>query len=79
MGRLAEAITSFRSGLELKPHYGEADARLMLADAFERSGKIQDAITEWKMVAEMKGFYPSGDQPMIEAKAKLAQHGVKIR
>ena len=51
----------------------------MLADVLERSGKKQDAIAEWKKVAEMKGFYPSGDKPMIEAKAKLAQHGVKLR
>jgi len=77
-GRLNEAIKSFRSGLELKPHYGEADTRLMLADAFERSGKIQDAIAEWKKISEMTGFYPSGDAPMIEAKAKLAKHGIKI-
>jgi tetratricopeptide (TPR) repeat protein len=77
-GRLAEAIKSFRSGLELNPHYGEADARLMLANALERNGKIQDAIVERKKVSEMTGFYPSGDKPMLEAKAKLAEHGVKI-
>ncbi|HVU09571.1 MAG TPA: tetratricopeptide repeat protein [Verrucomicrobiae bacterium] len=77
-GRLNEAIKYFRSGLELKPHYGEADARLMLADALERNGKIQDAIVEWKKISEMTGFYPSGDAPMIEAKAKLMERGIKI-
>ena len=78
LGRLSEAIQSFRAGIELKPHYGEADARLMLANALEQNGKIQEAVTEWKAIANMKGFYPSGDAPIIEAKAKLAEHGIIV-
>jgi len=77
MGCLADAIRNYRTGIALKPHYAEADARLMLADALEQSGKIQEAVSEWKIVSEMEGFYASGDKPMIEAKAKLAKHGIR--
>ena len=74
--RLPEAIQSYRAGIELKPHYAEADARLMLAEALERIDKIPEAISEWKRVAEMEGFYPSGEAPMIEARAKLVKYGI---
>jgi Flp pilus assembly protein TadD len=35
-GQYDEAIKSLERGLALRPHYAEADARLMLAEAFAR-------------------------------------------
>jgi len=36
LGRLDEAVASFRDGLALMPHYGEADSRMMLAEVLKR-------------------------------------------
>jgi tetratricopeptide (TPR) repeat protein len=74
-GRLEEAVKSFRAGLALKPHYSEADCRVMLASTLKRLGKIDEAISEWRTVAEMEPMYPSYDIPIMEAKQELEHHG----
>jgi tetratricopeptide (TPR) repeat protein len=73
-GQYSEAINSLEAGLALNPHYAEADARLILAEAFERSGKIKEAIAQWRVVAQMRPFYPSHEKPMKEAELKLAEY-----
>ena len=76
-GQYNEAIKSLEAGLALQPHYGEADARLFLADAFERLGNIKQAVAQWRVVAKMQPSYPSDKRPMEEAKRKLADHGAE--
>jgi len=77
-GRHAAAVHSLEDGLKLKPHYGEADARCMLAEAFERLGNIKRAAVTWRQIANMESTYPSHDRPMEEAKKKLAKHGLSL-
>jgi tetratricopeptide (TPR) repeat protein len=76
IGRYAEAVRLLEQGLRLKPHYGEADALCMLAESYEALGKIRKAAKLWRQVVKMKGFYPSHELPMEEARAKLAKHGL---
>ncbi len=42
-GQHEEAIRLLQEGIALKPHYAEADARLMLAEAFERQRRSYDS------------------------------------
>ncbi len=72
----AEAIPFFEQGLKLKPHYAEADARLGLAEAFERLGQIEKATALWRQIVKMDPFFPSEDRPMEEARKKLKEHGL---
>ena len=69
-GHYAEAIRLLESGIAMKPHYTETDARLSLADALERSGAIEKAIAQWQVVMHMEPSYPSRHLPMDEAKRK---------
>jgi hypothetical protein len=57
----------------LKPHYAEADARLILAEAFESFGNVEQAAAQWRVVAQMQSSYPSRERPMEEARRKLAE------
>jgi Flp pilus assembly protein TadD len=77
-GQIGEAIKSLKAGLALKPHYAEADARLMLAEAFEGAGDIEQAVAQWRVVAQMEPSYPSDGKPMEEAKKRLAKRGVRV-
>ncbi len=74
-GHYAEAIGHLEAGLAMKPHYAEADTRLFLADALERSGAVDEAIAQWQVVLHMEPSYPSRHLPMEEAKRKLNEHG----
>jgi tetratricopeptide (TPR) repeat protein len=74
VGKYNEAVHFLEEGLALKPHYGEADARFMLAEAFERLGQIPKAAVLWRQIIEMPSAYPSHDRPMKESKRKLAQY-----
>lgn len=74
MGQLKGAIDELQLGLTLKPHYGEADARLLLAEAFEKSKELSKAVDQWKIVEQMEPFYPSHDKPMREAQRKLRDY-----
>jgi len=76
LGKFAEALPLIEKGLELKPHYGEADARFMLAEVYEHLGQIDKAATLWRQITGMDSMYPSYDRPMEEAKKKLAEHGL---
>lgn len=78
LGKYAEAAPFIENGLELKPHYGEADARFMLAEIYEHLGEINKAATLWRQIMTMDSTYPSYDKPMEEAKIKLAEHGLAI-
>jgi Flp pilus assembly protein TadD len=70
-----ESVRALRKGIALKPHYGEADARLYLAEALLGARKRADARKELEVVAKMKPTYPSHDRPMVEAKRKLVEMG----
>jgi uncharacterized protein HemY len=61
--KYAEALPYLEEGLRLKPHYGEADARIMLAEVYERLGEIDKAAAFWRQVIGMKPMYPSREQP----------------
>jgi tetratricopeptide (TPR) repeat protein len=74
--KYAEAAESLEKGLELKPHYAEADGRLMLAEVYEQLGQINKAATLWRQIIGMDSMYPSYDEPMEEARKKLAEHGL---
>jgi tetratricopeptide (TPR) repeat protein len=74
-GQYQEAIRLLEAGLAMKPHYAEADARLFLAEALERSGTVEKAVAQWQIVLRMEPSYPSHHLPMEEAKRKLNEHG----
>lgn len=76
-GRYHVAISSLEAGLALKPHYAEADARLMLAEALVGAKRLKDAAAQWRVVVKMEPFYPSYEWPMEEAKRKLTEHGLE--
>ncbi len=70
-----EAITLLKRGVSSKPHYGFADAKLFLAEAFEGARKIEQAQQQWQEVLELESMYPSYDEPMKQAREKLRLHG----
>jgi tetratricopeptide (TPR) repeat protein len=74
-GQYQEAIRLLEAGLAMKPHYAEADARLFLAEALERSGAVERAVAQWQIVLYMEPSYPSHDRPIEEAKRKLNEYG----
>jgi len=74
-GHYAEAISLLQAGLATKPHYAEADAKLFLAEALERSGALEEAIAQGQGVLRRKPSYPSRHRPMEDAKRKLNEHG----
>ena len=71
-----EAAELLEKGLELKPHYGEADSRLVLAEVYDHLGQVDKAVALWRQIIGMDSMYPSYGQPMEEAKKKLAEHGL---
>src|SRR5262249_19567905 len=70
-GRFKEAIRLLEQGIALKPHYGFADAKLMLADALRGAKRMKQAKQQWQEVLELEPMYPSYDEPMKEARRKL--------
>jgi Tfp pilus assembly protein PilF len=70
-GQSAKAVQFLEEGLNLKPHYGEADALFMLSEAFESLGQNEKATLLWKKLLSMESTYPSYDRPMKEARKKL--------
>jgi Flp pilus assembly protein TadD len=77
LGRYAEAVSLIERGLELNPHYGAAEARLMLAETYEQLGRIDKAAAEWRKVISMDIMYPSYERPIQEAQKKLADHDLR--
>jgi tetratricopeptide (TPR) repeat protein len=74
MGRHEEAVAALRRGVQLKPHYGEASARMFLADALKATGQLQAAMQEWRFVASMKvvSYFEEGEPE--RARALLRQY-----
>jgi predicted Zn-dependent protease len=77
LGHLEEGIAELERGIALKPHYGEADARLSLADAYAKDGRMAKARAQWEVVAGMRPSYPSGDEPVNEARRRLGQRSAR--
>lgn len=73
--RFQEAIRLLELGIALKPHYGLADAKLFLAEAFRGAKRMKQARQQWLEVLELEPMYPSYDQPIKEARRKLRMHG----
>jgi tetratricopeptide (TPR) repeat protein len=74
-----EAIRALSRGIELKPHYAEADARMFLADAFVALGDIKSAEEQWRIVISMMSTYPSHEAPMEDAHRLLEKHSKATR
>ena len=74
-GRLDEAAQCLRAGLDLQPHYGDADSRMTLAGVLKKMGRIDEAIREWQIISKMEAIYPSYDDPIQDAKTELKNHG----
>jgi hypothetical protein len=68
-----EAARCLKIGVDLKPHYGEADARVFLADALWGAGRKAEAAAEWMRVSKTEPSYPGYEQPINEAKRRLAE------
>lgn len=73
-GHQKQAIIELEKGIGLKPRYGEADARILLAEAFLKAGKLPSAREQWRIVAQMEPCYPSDDSPQREARKNLAHY-----
>jgi tetratricopeptide (TPR) repeat protein len=74
LGKFDAAIQKLRRAIESKPRYGEASARLFLADALRRSGNTEAACDEWKLILEMPWEYLEYDQAGNEAKQLLKKY-----
>jgi cytochrome c-type biogenesis protein CcmH/NrfG len=68
-----EAVKALVRGIELRPHYGEVDARIMLANALYEAGRVREARQEWEIVSRMQPTYPSHEGPIEEARRRLAE------
>ena len=66
-----EACAKLKTGLALKPHYGEAYARLCYAEALEQAKDIKSARAHAKLVSEMKPVWPYEHQTIKMAKKML--------
>jgi len=73
-GQYSEAIEMLQKGLDLKPHYTEADTRLFLAEAFMKNSQLAEARLEWQRVLEIEPCYPSYDLPRAEARKMLKRY-----
>jgi Tfp pilus assembly protein PilF len=49
-GRSREAIGELEAALKLSHHYAEADARLLLAEAYETAGERSKSRAEWTRI-----------------------------
>lgn len=68
-----QAARVLKKGLSLKPHYGEADAKVMLAEALFNNGEKKATVAELKKVVKMEPMYPSYEAPIEKAKEMLAK------
>jgi cytochrome c-type biogenesis protein CcmH/NrfG len=69
----SEAVKALKRGIELRPAYVEADARLFLAEALEGADRMAEARKQWQTVLAMEPCYPSYEEPMATARRKLAR------
>ncbi|MBW3637350.1 MAG: tetratricopeptide repeat protein, partial [Armatimonadetes bacterium] len=70
----SKAIKLFRKGISLKPHYGEAEAHLFLAEALVGAGNIEEARQEWQSVMTLQPMYPSFEKLHEEVRHLLNKH-----
>ena len=68
-----EAIDKLETGIQLKPAYAEADARLYLAEALLKAGRKSDALAQLEYVSSMEPSYPGYEKPIEEAKSRLEE------
>jgi tetratricopeptide (TPR) repeat protein len=68
-----EAIEKLEAGINLKPAYAEADARLYLVEALLKAGRKSDAIKQLEYISTMQPSYPGYEKPIDEAKARLKE------
>jgi len=77
LGRFDAAILQLRRAIDMKPRYGEAAARVFLADALRCNGEIEGACEQWKLILEMPSAYPEhDDQARNKARQLLKKHRV---
>ena len=69
----SESAKALQRGVNLKPHYAEADARLFLAEALLASGDRKRAREQLEHIIGMRPSYPSYDRVIDEARRKLAE------
>ena len=50
LGHWKQSILPLEKGIDLKPHYCEGDARLVLAESYLNAGYKSKAIAQWKLV-----------------------------
>ena len=74
LGHWQESVRQLQRGIDLRPHYGEGDARLFLAESLFKAGQKKKAIEQWKLVAAMEPQYPSYETVTNEAKKLLCEH-----
>jgi len=73
-GKYRSAIKWFRRGIKLKPHYGQADYHLFLAEALLADNQLKAARKEWKFVLTLEPMYPSYKKTHKEAKRMLKKY-----
>jgi tetratricopeptide (TPR) repeat protein len=74
LGHWEQAARQLEQALDLKPHYGEADVRMLLAEAYLQLGHKSRAIAQWHRVIALPPVYPSHEAPAMEAKDLLMRH-----
>jgi Flp pilus assembly protein TadD len=67
-----EAARCLKAGVNLEPHYGEADARVWLGDALWLAGQRRNAERQWLAASKMQPSYPGYQHPIEEAKRRVA-------
>ena len=67
-----QAAKAFQAGIDRKPHYAEADARVAYAEVLLKLKETRMARKQLEHVLTMTPFYPSHDRPMNEARKLLA-------
>jgi len=72
-GQWEEAVDALSKGLELGLEHGEVEARVYLAEAYERCGKVGPAIEQWKWVTSIDDSHPNSEQLKGTANHRLAK------
>lgn len=75
LGRLSEAIAAFRKGIALKLAYGEIASRMMLADALLENGQKEEALEQWRTVANMEAVWDYEQDDPGKARQMLTKYG----
>lgn len=49
---------------------------MMLAGVLKKLGRIDEAIAQWRIVANLEAMYPSYEEPIEGAKSELKSRGL---